>query len=165
MKKGFTLVESIIYVAILTVFSVLILNVILLFGKSWSVVKANKNVNVSAVTAFERMTRDIRSATSVAGSSVLSTTPGSLDINVKDQSGAPVVQSFYVNNGKLFTQIGSGVAEQLTLASVTVQSLTFYKTLLINAEAVKTVMVLTSVEGDKTETRTIETTTTLRGGY
>ncbi len=165
MKKGFTLVESIIYVAILTIFSVLILNVIVLFGKSWSVVKANKNVNVSAMTALERITRDVRSATSVAGSSVLGTTPGTLDINVKDQSGASVVQSFYISNGKLFTRIGSGAEEQLTLSSVTVQSLTFYKTLLINAEAVKIVMVLTTVEGDKTETRTVETTTTLRGGY
>lgn len=172
-KKGFTLIETIIYILILTLFSVLTVNTVFMFAKSWSAVKVTKNITISSVTALERFTRDVRKAQSVAGSSVLAAymgpqdlnSPGRLDLNTKDEAGNSVIQSFYVSNGRFVTQVGNGPVEELTLSTVSVQRLSFHKTLLLNAEAVRIEMLLFSSEGDQSITKLFETTVVLRGGY
>lgn len=159
------MVEMIIYVSILSLFTVLIVNTLLIFSKSWASVKVTKNINLSATSALERFTREVRQATSVSGSSVLAVSPGEVTLNTKDASGNPTTIRFYLSGGKLFAQTGSGDSEQLTLSATTVSELTFWKTTVSKSEAIKIKMLITATEGDKTAVEQFDTSVVVRGKY
>ena len=63
--RGFSLIETLIYVAILAFVTLGIINTLLLMGKSWVAINASRNVTVSAESALEILTREIRGALSV----------------------------------------------------------------------------------------------------
>jgi type II secretory pathway component PulJ len=96
-KLGFSLIESLIYIAILSVMAVVVVNALVIASKSYSNLKTSRNINNSVITSLERMTRAIKSADDIVGvESVFDTHPGKLVL----QSNATTTE-FYLSNGIL----------------------------------------------------------------
>lgn len=165
-KKGFSLVELIIYIALLATFSVAMVNTLLILTKSWTTVKISKNIAISATSALERVSREVRNAYNINTSqSTFGGTSGELTLNTQDLSGVDSSVNFSLDSGVLKVQRDSGTADNLTLASTPVTALSFYRIVSGESEAVRIQLTLQMTYRGQTSTQTFYTTTSLRGGY
>src|SRR4051812_8813323 len=88
-KKGYSLVEMLIYVGILSIISIVIVNMLLSFTQTYRVVTALRMAEHSGIDAMDRMTRDIRAASTVD----------------------PAISKFGIANGELYlTATANGVS-------------------------------------------------------
>lgn len=126
-KRGFTLVEMIIYVAFFAVLSVLSINATILVMKSFYTLRINQSISQSATTALERMSREIRNAYDI---DTLNTTPltspGRLTLLTKTDTGALTTAEFYVTAGNQINMKVGGVDKgSLMTKTVTATNLVF----------------------------------------
>ena len=70
-NSGYTLVEIIVYAALLVVLLGAIVNSMVLLTSSYKSIKAGRNTENAALSAMDQMTRDIRSSSSVNGASTV----------------------------------------------------------------------------------------------
>lgn len=97
VRRGFTLVEMIVYIAIFSILSLSAVNGTLQTMKAFYSMRAAQNVNQSATTALDRMVFEIRNAYDIdRENSTLGTSPGRLMLLVKDASGNSNTVEFYV---------------------------------------------------------------------
>ncbi len=163
-NSGFTLVETIMYLLLLVLLLAVVIGLILSLSKTYKVIQATKNIETSAVFSLERMTRDIRSATSVTtGQSTLGTNPGVLTLNSTDSSGAALTIKYYLSNNVIKVDENGSYVGPLTLSGVTVSNLIFRLSTSTNSQAVKVEMTLQSSSGSATTTSDFNTTVELRG--
>ena len=167
MKRGFTLVEFIVYTALTSIVLVLALNFITdaFFArvKSEAVLVTGSNARFG----MERMIQDIREAKAVnVGSSVFGTNPGVLSLQMPDGAKDPTV--FDVSSGQLRVASGGSGPFALTSSTVTVSNLVF--TNLSSTPKTKDIKIQVTVEtGQSVErpefkaTATLESSATLRG--
>ena len=162
-KSGYTLVETIIYVGILSIVYFLIVSTLISFNSSYRNVVALRIVDNSAIDAMERMTRDIRLASIIdTGNSTLGTSPGVLTL-IATSGGVSTTTKFYVQSGVLKVDVNGSYYGPLTLASATVTSLTFRRLSTTTSEAVKIDMIISGVTGPVTKTKSYHSTIILRG--
>ena len=164
-KQGFTLVEMIVYTAILVVILLLIVSFIVSFGRAYNVLRTTIHINNSATISFERMIREIRQANDVdTAASTLGTHPGKLVLKTTEE-GTPVTLEFYINGGAL-TVRKDGVDEgTLTRTDVTIQNLVFQSVSNGTSEAVKVEMTLESVVANTTKVKKFYGSAVLRDSY
>lgn len=123
-KKGFTLIEIIIYIGILS----LVVVSLFTFSTSISSVRAHtyvsQEVNANMRTALQLIQQKIRSASGVnIGSSVLTTHPGVLSLAMSDPSKNPTVIDSI--SGRIRITEGSGIPVFITSRDSNVSSLVF----------------------------------------
>jgi prepilin-type N-terminal cleavage/methylation domain-containing protein len=125
-EQGFSLVELIVYIAILAiVVSALTLTAVSLL-RSFAYARASGDVAEAATVALERLTREIRFAHTVQiGTSVLGTHPGTLGLETTDLVGNPATLLATLNSGRIMLAMNGGTPAPLTRASVTVTNLVF----------------------------------------
>lgn len=98
-KRGYTLLETVVYVAIFIVILVAVIDMLVTLSKSFSRVRAYNEVRVSGMNTIERMSREIRTAASVdTPGSTLNAHPGDLLINTTDDAGVAKTVEFYWNS-------------------------------------------------------------------
>jgi type II secretory pathway pseudopilin PulG len=166
LKRGFSLIEMLVYVGILTLLSVVIASTILAMQKSWATIKVQKNVALSAEGSLERMIREIRNAKSVnTSSSVFNTNPGILVLNTEDLSGTAISMKFYLSTSTLNLQEASNTPEQIILNTATSTSLIFRHIITPKSEAVRVELQLKSTYRGQSDTRNFYNTAILRGSY
>jgi type II secretory pathway pseudopilin PulG len=120
-KQGFSLLESLIYIAILSTMTVLVVNVLLITSRSYNSLKISRNINNSIITSMERMTRDIKSASDiVTAESTFDTDSGRLTV----QSSATITE-FYLSDGVLRVKENNIDIGPLTQQVSLIDSLTF----------------------------------------
>ena len=166
-KNGSSLLETLIYAAILGMVAVFATGSILAMMKSYSSVKLSRDLNFSASVAVERMTNEIRLANNIddAGS-VFASSPGKLKLNTTDGSGNPVTIEFFLSGTGVFVKDGTGLSEALTSSTTEITSLIFNK--IISAAVSKAVKLsLTAkAKGSRMEkTEKFYNTAILRGSY
>lgn len=162
-NSGYSLVEMIIYVALLSLISFIVINTMLSFSQSYRTLQALRMVEHSGVDSMERMIRDIRAATSVdLGNSTLGSSPGVLTLN-STVSGTSKTTKFYIQNGVLRIDVNGAYFGPLTLSSVTVTNLIFNRISTANSSAIVVSMTVTTTVASVTETKTYHTTVILRG--
>ncbi len=89
-KTGVSLVEMLVYIALLTSVTTLVVNGLVTMSKSYTDLRLSKNITTSATTALSRMVYEIRQAQSVdATQSTFVTNPGQLTLNTTPASGVP----------------------------------------------------------------------------
>ncbi len=99
MKKGFTLIEMIIYVSIISMAFGIFVNVILSINRSYGRLSAKKNLDEAAMIFMERILRETRSSTDIdTEQSVFNDNSGKLVLNQKNVLGEVSNVSFFVNN-------------------------------------------------------------------
>ncbi|MFC1757006.1 PilW family protein [Patescibacteria group bacterium] len=155
-KNGFTLVEILIYIAILAVVSVVIVNSLLVMMKSFHGYRIARFVNVNGAMAIERVVREIRFAGDIGEESILDVSPGKLvfgDLEI------------FVSNSELMLKDGDADAVSLTSDKVQVENLVFKEIETINSKAVKIEVEFKSSRGTYQKTAKFYDTVVLRGSY
>ncbi len=124
--KGFSLIEVIIYVALLAV---------LIGAITWSIgsilhtynrMKDERDMESSAISSMDRMVKEIRNAKSVdLLHSATSTSNGYLTLNGFDSVGSSTVIKFYLSNSRVYVDQAGIQLGPLTLENILVPSLVF----------------------------------------
>lgn len=160
-KKGFTLVEMLVYMAVLVliagalVTTFLSLNTVLLRNAT------ERTLTHAATVSLERMVRDMRSADTVnTGLSTLGTSPGTLALT----DGATTTR-FYISSGRLVVSVNGVELGPLTPEEVTVEDLIFQRYVGATTEMVRASLTLSVSSKAASSTRTYYGSGVLRGSY
>lgn len=160
-SKGFSLIEMLIYVAILSAIAIVVVNITLSLAQSVSELKVAKNINSSAIASVERMARDIRSATVIdAIQSTFDVHPGRLTFISRG-----VVIEFYLDGDTLKVREDSVDAGQLTSNNTLVKNLIFRRLSDGPLDGVKIEMTIESSQGKIIKTENFYDFIVLRGRY
>ncbi len=159
--RGFSLIEVLVYIAV-TVFvstagvlTYLSLNTVLLRQET------ERSVNHAAVVALEKISRDLRSASSVNTSqSTLGTSPSTLTLNVGTST-----TGFSIVGGVLVYTRGGVEVGPLTGTAVTIENFTVDRYLGTSTELVRVALTLSAENKAASTTRTYYTSAVLRGSY
>jgi len=124
-QRGFSLVEMIVYIAILSfVFSALVTSANSII-KTYTTMRTYEEIAHTGTVTLERLTREVRRASNVDTlASTLFTNPGVLILNTRDWSGNSTVASVSLVNGRIVLQEG-GTPSPLSASGVTVTNLVF----------------------------------------
>lgn len=126
MSKGFSLVEMVLYVALLTVVTLTIIQMLISISGIYRSIKLDRELEVAGTIAMESLLREIRNASSVnLGESVLDVNPGSITLNGVDESASPYVIKFIVDSGILKVSKDDEIPSAITASSITVSYLLF----------------------------------------
>ncbi len=164
---GFTLVESLVYLAIFVVLLAGIVNAISVLSSSYRNVRTARSIESSAISLMDRIIREVRNSTSIdSAQSSFGINPGSLSLNVVDGSGNPSTIRFYVSNQRVILEENGMSLGPVTASNVTVSSLVFRSYSTTTSSAVKIEMTLSSASTSKVfVTRNFYGTAVLRGSY
>mgnify|MGYP001559790972 CR=1 FL=1 len=127
MKKGFTILEILVYGALLALLIALMANAIGALSHIVSDAKNERALRSSAEAALERITREIRFAAAVdTGASVLTANPGTLALTSIDPfTEAAQTITITLSGSRVTIKKGAGTAEFLTSDKTTVTNLVF----------------------------------------
>lgn len=160
-KKGYSLLELVIYLALFAALSMVLVNIAVVGYKAYRTVRVNRDFTENGLLAIERISRTVRSATDASNSSTFGSNPGVLILTTSTGTS-----TFDVSNGALrlteTTASGTTVGN-ITGGIVTVSSLVFDKITTSKGQAIKTAITLTYSATSRSETFYV--TTILRGAY
>jgi type II secretory pathway pseudopilin PulG len=152
-KGGFSLIEMLVYVAILAFMLAVIIEVVLSVARSERVMKAVRSVENSAIVSLERISRELREAESVDTTlSTLGSHPGSLVLEGTDGEGNSVTTEFYLSQGRLMLRENGVESGALTETGATVTDLKFHYFSATTSAGVRTEITIES--GTSTHYRT-----------
>lgn len=137
-KRGFSIVEMLIYITILVLMLGVIMGVVISVINSGRVIGSLKNVENSVITSLERLVRETRQAGSInLGSSVLESHPGRLVLEGTDIDGNPRTVEFYLAVDTLmFRENGIDIGA-LTQKDTRVTNLVFRRFSSVTTEGVR----------------------------
>lgn len=162
-KSGYSLVEMVIYVAILSAISLVIINMLISFTKSYQTLGALRVAEHSGIDFMERVTREIRGATSVdSANSTLGTSPGVLTL-VSTFGGVSTTTKFYVQNGIIKMDVNGVYFGPLTVSNSSTTNLTFTSLANSVSSAVKVDLTVQGTAGTATRVKSYHSTIILRG--
>ena len=162
-NKGYSMVELLIYVSLMAVIILVVVNTVISFTKTYKEVGALRAVEHSANDAMERMTRDIRAASTITNAySTLGTSPGVLTI-VATANTVSTTTKFYIQNNILKMDINGVYYGPLSLSNAQVTNLVFNDLNSGISHAVKIDMTIQATVGTITKTKTYHSTIILRG--
>ncbi len=163
---GVTLVEVLLYSALLAVLSVALINCLLVMLRSYTETRVNDDLLESAQVSLERISREVRSGTGAdTATSVFGTSPGILKINTTDSGGTAKTEQFDVSSGALrFTDNGT-LSGNITGAHVSVTSLIFRNITTTAGSAVRIELTLRSLRSSSNKSITVYDTIAFRGDY
>ncbi len=169
-QSGFTLVETLIYMALFAMLSGLLISSLVAMLRSYTEMRAQNDILSSARVAMERMTREIREADSVdTTSSTLGSSPGILKLNTTTSGGSAKTVQFSKNGTSGVIEIldsSDGTARSLTGTKVSVTSLIFRNITTTAGSAVRIEMTLQELRGGSSgRSFDFYDTVALRGSY
>jgi Tfp pilus assembly protein PilW len=142
-QKGFSILEMMLYIVILSFMLAIIINILVVMNKSVRQLHALKSVETSGTFAMERIVRESRNASSIiTASSTLDASPGVLVLS--DGSTSPRVVQFSLQNGQLRMKENGIDLGALTQGDASVTSLVFTKITTTHSTAVKAQMTIES---------------------
>jgi hypothetical protein len=171
MKKnpGFSLIEIVIYSAILAVITVFSINMILITNTAFGKARTSRNVNGQAVAAMERIIREVRLANDIDTSgSTFDVHPGVLTLNtvVSASDSTATTRKFFLQGNDLMLQEGVSAAVLLT-SGVEVTNLIFWdiNSASSSSRATRTELTITGGVGRFGSAAKLYGTAVLRGSY
>ena len=135
-------------------------------SKSYLGIKVSQNINNSAVSMIERMSREIRWSDDVnLANSVFNSDSGVLVLNTINELGESVEKRFYIENGVLKIKEGLDEAKDLSVGNVQVNRLFLILADSGVSKMIKIEMEIESSSKDKTKTETFYNSVVMREGY
>ena len=166
MKRGFTLVELIVYVSVLAALLLMFSNSLLAIGRSYGQLKVIRDLDSAATVSMERITREIRSSSAVdLEQSILGTIPGTLVLDQIDVGGNTATIKLNVVDSAVHLWSDDVDEGSLLPMGVTVTKLLFYFIDTGMSKGVKVEMQLGKRIGQVTRTANYYSTIILRGSY
>ena len=161
-KRGFTLIEMLVYIAVLVLIAAVFVTSLASLVRTQSNIAMHRTVLRTTTMVTDRIVRDIRNADSVdEGASVLGISPGQLAL-VMDASDTV---TYSLNNGVLEVAENGGAGSALTASAVSVTSLIFSKHTLGESEGVRVELTYTVDTGRASTTKSVTAFGVLRGSY
>lgn len=163
LKSGYSLVEMVIYVSLLTLISVVVIQTILSFSSPYTELMVMRRIEHSGLDAMERMTYSIRRAAVVdTGNSTLGTSPGILAVtqNIKT---TPINTKFYVDGGILKMDVDGVYYGPLTTSNVSVTNISFTEFDSGISTGIRINMTIQSSTGGVIKSKTYHSLVMLRG--
>ncbi len=162
-KQGYTLVEAIIYVALLAIFFYVIVNTLLSFTRPYKELIMLRDMERSALESMEKMSREVRLATTIdTVNSTFSSSPGVLTL-VATSNGVSTTTRFYVDSNTLKLDINGVYFGPLTNSTTRVTSLVFHRLTNTNSDAVKIDLTIETTYGSTTKSKKYYSTIILKG--
>jgi len=165
-QEGYSLLETVVYVAVFAVFSVVVVNSLIVVTGTFLNIRTERTVNNTASVALDRIVRETRLANSVDTlNSTFDVNPGRLTLNTTDSMGGATTVEFYIENGRLKVKEGGVVSGALTSSSVVIDSAIFRLVTNGSAQAVKMEFALHDSRDKTSVTKYFYNTALLRGSY
>ncbi len=161
-NKGFSVIEIIIYLAIFTTISVLVINSFIIILSSFSVIRSNHSLFDSGSIAMEKISREIRQADSI---DIVNTTNEILQMNSKDSSSNPVSVKFAKEDNALNLYRNGALVGNLLAPNIKLNSIVFTTFFTTKSEGVKIKMNINDTRNKTEKTENFYNTIILRGGY
>ena len=165
-KKGFSLIEVLLYVGLFTMLSVMSMSALFQTIKAFNDLRISRDINDSSVKVMERLTRDVKSATAVdIANSTFGSSPGRLTLSTVNASGTLMTVEYYVTGSSLHVKENGVDKGSLMSSKTTINALVFYY---INTGAtlgVKIDLHLSSARGVVSDIDHFYDTIELRGTY
>ncbi|MBI2054937.1 MAG: prepilin-type N-terminal cleavage/methylation domain-containing protein [Candidatus Sungbacteria bacterium] len=167
---GFTLIEIMVYVAILAVISAFLLQTLISFSAVYRKVQAERDVLANARGAMETLGLEIRGAKNVyTPTSALSATTSQLSLATSLSSNvneALTYVDFYVDNKRLYSKREGAAASPITSENVEVAEFLVERVTAGTRESARITLTLTSaLRGPFQASSTITAAFTPRGNY
>ncbi|MBU6370675.1 MAG: prepilin-type N-terminal cleavage/methylation domain-containing protein [Patescibacteria group bacterium] len=169
--SGFTLVEMVIYLALMTAISIVLVRSLVLVFNSNRAAFAEMNLRNAAYSAMENMVREIRGSISIdsADSTLYPSQAGILALNQTDGNGNPIVVEFATSSSGAL-DISRGAAPPALVGPVTgngaqVAALVFTPITTKNSTAVRIALELSASVNGATQTQWFYDTAILRNSY
>ena len=164
--RGMTLVETIIYIFILTLLLGVIVSSLISFTRSSIALQAGRDVENSAASAFERMTRDIRDAKNIdLGGSIFNISPGTISLNILDENGNSKTIQFYLDGQILHIKENGTNIGSLTRSSAKITNMVFQQISNSLSKAIRISMTRESGSGSSYKSANFYDTVVLRNSY
>ena len=165
-KRGFTLVEVIIYLSITMMLSVVLVNSFLIVMRAFNAAQAASVVSVEASSILERTVREIRNANGVdVGASTFGSDPGTLVLNTVDVNGGAATVRLWSDGTDIFVQNVSGESSKLSSPGITVGRFEFNRFSTSTTDAIQIDLVLSATRGRTTIQKEFHTASVIRGAY
>lgn len=165
-ENGFSLVEMIIYACILSVLTIVTINAIFSSVRSFAEFRVERDLNSSAISLMERLTREIRSAYAVdVTQSSFNVNPGRLTVMDKNAGGADTAVEFYVENNLIKIKENGVATGSLVSSSTVVTNFIVRSMASSNSTAIKIEMGLTATRAMISKSGNYYATILLRGSY
>ena len=163
-NKGYSLIEIVVYLAIFSALSVLVINSFIVILGSFNTTRANRDLLQSGSKTMERLSREIRQAESVdLVNSTLGSSPGVLQLNSRDSAGTAMTVRFAIASGNLNLYENGTLVDNLVTENISPTSLIFRRITTTNGDAVKIELTVQDTSSSKTEN--FYNTVILRGTY
>jgi len=161
-KKGISLIETLIYMAITTMVLIFIVNMMMFTTKTFGSFKISRDIKNSATISMGRMVNEVRKAKSVDQTLSLFDNPnGKLALNMVN--GDKV--TFFIDSGILKVENNGVIEGSLSLADTFINSVVFRMIDNQNGKAIKIEMNIRDKENDFTKSENFYMTTVLQGSY
>lgn len=160
-QKGFSLLEMVFYIAIFAVFSLVIIDTMILMTKSFRESQIQSDL-VQSSQIMERITREIRK-----GNAVSSISSNTLVLGLEDDPSTAVSDSSqFVLSGTdlLFSQNGTLVGN-LNSANILINNISFTQINTAKSVAVKVILSVSSAKDTQNRIYDFYGTAVLRGSY
>jgi len=162
--------EIVVYLGIVTILTVSVVNSIVGLVTIYERIKVVRQLRQSAVVSMDRMTREIRNASSVdVANSVLNANPGTLRLNTVTSAGTQTVTFALISTGPnagVIRVSENGVDKgPLTSGKASTTNLVFQLITTPNSQAVKIEMTMTASSSKFLRTANFYDTIILRGSY
>lgn len=160
-KRGFSLVEILVYIAIMTIVMVVVVNIIITIAKSNKQSFVYNNIKNSAISSLEKIIRETRASESF----VIAMSGEELTLNSRDENSLPKTVKFYLSNGLLKVDINGSYFGPLNINGTKVLSLNFKSIDAINSKAVKIEITIEGENKGFVNSEDFYSTVVLRNSY
>jgi len=158
-NSGYALIETLFYIALLAIFSIAIVNSIIIMTKSFKETTLQAEL-MQGGTIIERISREVRQANSIA---TISST--SLKVNTVDGDGNPKTVEFLLSGTDIQFLENGALTGNLNTGNVIIGGLSFEQILTTNGVAVKMTLTLSSSHDKLLRESDFYDTVVLRGSY
>ncbi len=131
--QGFSIIETVVYLALLIIVSVLVIQNIILLFKNYNIVKTNQEIEYNAINIIDKISRDIKDSKNViVNESVFSIPQGSLSLNTASGS-----IKYYFEDNKIKYMKDGNYFSNLSTKNIFVDNFKFYYINATNTEAIR----------------------------
>lgn len=162
LNKGFSIIELIVYLAIFTAMSVVVINSFIIVLSTFSTIRTNQDLLDSGSVSMDRISREIRQAKSI---DVVNSTSDTLQLNSTNSSGDNVVIKFKKDGILLNLYEDGNIVGNLLAQNIILNSISFDRISTGKSEGVKIKMILQDSRSKANKTENFYDTVVLRGGY
>ncbi len=169
-NKGFSLLETVVYVTLLAILSISVVNTIIVTVKATPSLKVTQNINYSSGLVMDRLTREIRTAYDIdLVNSTFDASLGRLTLKTTQTDETLTTIEFYISNGVLNVKEAGIDQGSLISQDTQIKNLIFRQVNTNNSKAVKIELEIESKLGqlpqNKQKSATFYNTVILRGSY